>query len=186
MSKVELKPNTVLMPVPVALVTCVGADERPNIITLAWVGTVASVPPQLSISIRASRFSHALIKESSEFVLNIPGENLLKETDGCGCLSGRDVYKFDEFNLTPEKATKVKAPLIKECPIAMECKVTQVLNLGSHDMFVAEIIALHAEEEVLSGGKIDASKVHPIAYCAHDYWSLKEKIGTYGFSAKAN
>lgn len=184
MAKTELKPNTVLMPVPVVLVTVAGKNDRANIITLAWVGTVSSVPPMISISIRPSRFSHDLIKKSGDFVANIPSEDLILQTDGCGSISGRDVYKFDHFNLTPEKATQVKAPLIKECSVSMECRVKHMLELGSHDMFVAEIIALHADENVLSGGKIDASKVKPLAYAPHDYWSLKDKIGTYGFSQK--
>ena len=184
MSKKEIKPNTLLMPVPVTLATVNDENDRPNIITLAWVGTVASMPPQVSISIRKSRYSYKPVLESKEFGLNIPGEDLLVQTDGCGSVSGRDVNKFEEFELTPVKASIIKAPLIKECPINMECKVNQVLELGSHDMFVAEIVALHADEEVLTEGRIDAAKVKPMAYCPHDYWSLREKIGTYGFSQK--
>ncbi len=185
MAKKEIKANTLLMPVPVTLVTALDENGRPNIITLAWVGTVASVPPQISISIRKSRYSHKPVKDNREFVLNIPGENLLVETDACGSVSGRDVHKFEEFNLTPTEASVVKAPLIEECPINMECKISDILELGSHDMFVAEIVAMHANEEVLSDGRVNASKMRPIAYCPHDYWSLKEKIGTYGFSQKS-
>ncbi len=184
MEKKELKPNTALMPVPVTLVSAIDEEGRPNIITLAWVRIVASVPPQISISIRESRFSHGLIMKSKEFVLNIPGIDLLRKTDICGSVSGRDVQKFEEYNFTALKATKVKAPLIKECPINMECKVSETLELGSHTMFVAEILALHADEEILTDGKIDPAKAKPIAYAPHDYWSIKEKIGTYGFSQK--
>ena len=184
MSKVQLKPNTNLMPVPVVLVTVQGADEKPNIITLAWVGIVSSAPPQLSISIRQSRFSFALVKSSKEFVVNIPNEDLLYKTDGCGSLSGRDDDKFKEFSLTPVAAKKVKAPLIQECPVNLECKVVNMLDLGSHTMFIAEIAAVHADDDVVKDGKIDTAKVRPIGYSPHEYWSLKEKIGTYGFSQK--
>jgi len=184
MAKVELKPNTVLMPVPVTLVTCNDKDGNPNIITLAWVGTVSSVPPQVSISIRPSRFSYGLIKKTGEFALNIPNEDLLLQADGCGSTSGKDVNKFEQFNLTPKAATQIKAPLIEECPVNMECKVIKSLDLGSHEMFIAEIIALHVDESVLTDGRIDAAKVKPIAYCPHDYFNLKEQIGTYGFSQK--
>ncbi|RJQ31925.1 MAG: flavin reductase family protein [Actinobacteria bacterium] len=184
MAKVSINPTTLLMPVPVVMVTAADKDNKPNIITLAWVGTVCSDPPMVSISIRPSRFSNNLIKQSQEFVVNIPDESLLRQTDKCGVISGKDFDKFDEVGLTALDADKVSAPLIKECPINIECKVKRVIELGAHDMFIGEILAVHADKEVVSGSSVDISKAMPVAYCPHEYWSLKEKIGKYGFSAK--
>ncbi len=183
MAKQELKPTTALFPVPTVLVTTCGKDEN-NIITLAWVGTVCSEPPKIGISIRPSRYSYGLLKKCKEFVVNTPSEDLLIKTDRAGILSGRDIDKFTQIGLTPLKSKKVKPPLIKECPINMECKLEQVIPLGAHDLFIGEIVALHADDNVITGKKIDVSRVRPIAYAAHEYWNLKEKIGTYGFSAK--
>lgn len=183
MTKTELRPATILMPVPTVLVTTCNT-EQDNIITLAWVGTVCSEPPMVGISIRPSRYSHDLLEDCKEFVVNIPSEEILVKTDRAGVLSGRDVNKFTQIGLSPLKATKVKPPLIDECPINLECKVVQKLELGSHDLYLGEIVAMHASENVVVEGKIDVSRVRPIAFCGHEYWNLKEKIGTYGFSAK--
>lgn len=182
MAKTELTPTTALMPVPAVLVTTCNNDQD-NIITLAWVGTVCSTPPQIGISIRPSRYSHGLLEDCKEFVVNIPSEDLLVKTDRAGILSGRDVNKFTQIGLSPLKATKVAPPLIEECPINMECKLVQKISLGSHDFFIGEIITMHVDDNALSNNKIDVSRIRPIAYCGHEYWNLKEKIGTYGFSA---
>lgn len=185
MAKKQLKPYEALYPVPVVLVSCQGKGLKPNIITIAWAGTVCSVPPVLSISIRPSRYSHKIIKETSEFVVNIPDEKYIAQTDYCGITSGKDIDKFKNTKFTPVPASIVKAPLIKECPVNIECKVNDVINMGTHDMFLAEIVAVNADEEVLSStGGIDYSKVKPIVYNQGQYWSLNKRIGEYGFSRK--
>lgn len=180
-----IKKGTYLFPTPAAMVSCAGAGTSPNIITLAWVGVVCSEPPIVSISVRPSRHSHRLIKESSEFVVNIPRENQLRELDFCGMASGRDVDKFAKLGLTPLAGSQVAAPLIKECPVNLECRVIDVKSLGTHDLFLGEIVAVHMDEEVMNDkGDIDISRLRPIAYCpqAAQYWSLKETIGKYGFT----
>ncbi|MGE5422618.1 MAG: flavin reductase family protein [Ignavibacteriales bacterium] len=184
--KIEKRPATLLYPVPVVLVSCIGHEGTANIITIAWVGTVCSDPPMLSISIRPSRYSHKLITETREFVVNIPSADILDATDYCGIVSGRDVDKFTVTGLTPEPASKVKAPLIKECPMNMECVVRQILNLGAHDMFIAEIVAVHQEEEVLdSHGHLDVQKARPVVYNgAGQYWGGHECLATYGYAKK--
>jgi len=184
MPKRILKPSAALFPVPVVLVTCQGKEGKPNIITIAWAGVVCSEPPMISISVRPGRHSHGLIKESGEFVVNIPSAAMLRTTDFCGTVSGRKVDKFKEARLTPLPANKVRAPLIKECPVNLECQVHHSMLLGTHEIFIGEVVALHADGEVLEGNAIDMGKVNPLAYGApeHDYWSIKEKVGTYGFS----
>lgn len=185
MSKVEVKPTTMALPVPLVMATCADGDGKSNIITLAWVGNVCSEPPMIGISVRPPRHSHALIKESGEFVVNIPSTSLAREVDYCGVASGRDVDKFKETGLTAVPGSKVGAPLIKECPINIECKVSQIVSLGTHDLFIGEVVAVHVDEEVLIGqARIDVEKADPLAYAAHEYWSLKEKVGSYGFTAK--
>jgi flavin reductase (DIM6/NTAB) family NADH-FMN oxidoreductase RutF len=183
MAKLEVNPSTCLYPVPVALVTCRREGETPNIITIAWVGTVCSDPPMLSISIRPTRYSHGIVKETGEFVVNIPDEPLLRVTDVCGVVSGRDEDKFALTGLTAEPASKVGAPLIAECPVSIECKTTEVLSLGVHDMFVAEIVAVHVAETVAGdGGRWDFDGAAPICFCKGEYRGLGAKIGSYGYS----
>ena len=183
MSKRMLKPTAALYPVPVVLVTC--GREKPNIITLAWAGTVCSEPPMLSISVRPSRFSHHIIVQEREFVVNIPSRDLLEATDYCGVVSGSKVDKFAATGLTPLPATKVGAPLIAECPVNIECRVLHMLHLGTHDMFVATIEAVHANEEVLDAkGNIDYALAKPFAYLPRNYWAIGEEIAKYAFTAK--
>ena len=181
--KVKTNPGSALFPCPVSLITCVGSDSLPNIITLAWVGVVCSQPPTLGIGVRPSRHSHQLIEESGEFVVNIPDENILNETDYCGRVSGRDVDKFAETKLTAIPAEKVKAPLIKECPVNIECVVKQKISLGSHHLFLGEVVRVHVNQDILNTEeKIDFTKVKPIVYNRGEYWSLAQKIGVHGFS----
>lgn len=181
MSKVHIEPQTALFPLPVILVTCVDSAGKPNIITLAWTGIVCSEPPMLSISIRPHRYSYNLIKEQREFVVNIPTAEIMKETDICGTVSGRDVDKFKLTKLTPEKAKVVKPPLIKECPVNLECRVKSSMKLGTHEMFISEILAVHVEESVTTSAEsIDYSKAKPFTYNQGEYWTLGEKIGFYG------
>jgi len=181
--KIKKKPYTALFPCPVVLATCVDSEGEPNIITLAWAGTVCSEPPMVGLGIRPSRHSHKLITDSREFVVNIPTAKILKETDYCGVTSGRDVDKFSETNLTPERADKVKAPLIRECPVNLECRLKSVVPLGAHDLFIGEIVQVHIDQDILDEkGHIDFKKADPFVYNVGEYWSLKKKIGIYGYS----
>ncbi|MDD5073293.1 MAG: flavin reductase family protein [Candidatus Omnitrophica bacterium] len=185
MAKKEIKGDVALFPLPVVLVTCVGKNGKPNIITLAWAGVVCSEPPMVSISIRPHRHSHPLIKETGEFTVNIPTSDIMKETDICGMVSGRDTDKFALTKLTPEPATHVKSPLIKECPVNLECKVKSAMLLGTHEVFLAEVVAVHIDESVMTEtGRIDYAKAKPFSYNWGEYWSVKEKIGHYGCSKK--
>jgi len=180
-----VKTGTYLFPTPTAMVSCAGDKTAANIITIAWIGVVCSEPTILSVSIRPGRHSYSLIKQTGEFVVNIPSESQLAALDFCGVASGRDVDKFKELGLTAIPASKVSAPLIKECPVNLECKVIDIRKLGTHDMFLGEVVAVHMNEEVMNEkGNIDISRLQPIAYCpqAAEYWSLKQAIGTYGFT----
>jgi len=182
--KIERAPATVLAPVPAVLVTVAGGDKG-NIITIAWVGTVCSTPPMVSISVRPSRYSHELLCENREFVVNMPRASQVEPVDYCGVVSGRDVDKWQATGFTPLPATKVGAPLIAECPVNLECVVRHQLTLGAHDLFIGEIVATHFDEEVLdSRGHPDNAALEALAYNNGDYWSLGEKVGSYGFSAK--
>jgi flavin reductase (DIM6/NTAB) family NADH-FMN oxidoreductase RutF len=187
MPKKFTEPQTMLIPMPVVMVSCQKKGEKPNIITIAWSGIACSEPPMITIAIRKGRFSHGIISESREFVVNIITENLLTQTDYCGTTSGRGVDKFKETKLTPIKGTKVNAPLIKECPINLECVVKNTLSLGSHALFIGEIVAAHIDSEYLDDrGKPDIDKLKPVAYCtkAQQYWGLSHPLGTYGYIKK--
>ena len=181
--KVKMKPYTALFPCPVVLVTCVDSTGKPNIITLAWAGTVCSEPPAVGLGIRPSRYSYKLIENSKEFVVNIPTAKIIKETDYCGVTSGRDTDKFSETKLTPEKADKVKAPLIRECPVNTECTLKNIVSLGAHDLFIGEIVQVHIDQDILDDkGNIDIKKADPFTYNQGEYWNLHKKLGTYGYS----
>lgn len=183
MSKVTWKPGTMIYPVPAAMITCGSEPENYNIITIAWTGTINTAPAMTYISVRKERHSYNLIKESSEFVINLTTEALVHPTDFCGVRSGRDVNKFEVTGLTPEPATHVKAPLIKESPVNIECRVTQVIELGSHDMFMAEVLAVHADEAYFDEkGKFHLDKSRPICYSHGAYFGLGDQLGTFGYS----
>src|SRR3989338_5310643 len=176
MNKTVLKPYEALYPVPVVLVTCVGKNGKPNIITIAWAGVVCSSPPCVSISVRPSRHSFGLIKQSGEFVVNIPTEKHLRETDYCCTVSGKNADKFKDTKFTPLPAKKVKPPLIKECPVNIECRVKSFTDLGAHHMFIAEVLSVNADEDILTSfGGIDYSKTSPIVYNQGQYWSLNKR-----------
>jgi flavin reductase (DIM6/NTAB) family NADH-FMN oxidoreductase RutF len=184
MTKTLLKAGTQLYPNPAILASC-GPVDKPNIITLAWVGTVCSSPPMLSIGVRPSRYSNGLIKASNEFVINVPTAAMVRVTDYCGQVSGRDVDKFASTNLHAEPATAVGTVTIVECPLNIECRVTQVMALGSHDLFLAEVLAVQASPAILgSKGNVDLGKADPLAFGNNQYWSLGKLLGTYGFSVK--
>lgn len=183
--KVKKNPWTALFPCPVVLVTCLDSNGKPNIITLAWVGTVCSDPPMMGLGIRPQRHSYGLIEDSGEFVVNIPTKHILKETDLCGMVSGKDVDKFTETGLTAEPAEIVKPPLIRECPVNMECVVRKKIPLGVHHLFLGEVVCVHVDQDILDQeGRINFKKASPFVYNQREYWSLYRKIGTYGFSKK--
>ncbi|MDH5771295.1 MAG: flavin reductase family protein [Candidatus Bathyarchaeota archaeon] len=181
--KVRKSPWTALFPCPVVLVTCVDSDGKPNIITLAWAGVVCSDPPVLGLGIRPHRHSYGLIEDAGEFVVNIPTTEILEETDFCGMVSGRDVDKFSETGLTAEPAKEVKPPLIRECPVNIECVLKKKIPLGVHHLFLGEVVRVHVDQDVLDkNGRIDFTKVSPFVYNQGEYWSLYQKIGVHGFS----
>jgi len=183
---VQLKPGTLLAPVPAVMVSCARKGEKPNIVTLAWVGTVNSEPPMCSISVRKERFSHDIIRDSGEFVINLCGQDNLADTDFCGVKSGRDVDKFAERHLTPAAVPGFTAPAIAECPLYLACKTEQVLELGSHDLFIGRVVSMGVQEELLDqNGKIDLQKAKLVAYSHGVYQALGPALGFFGYSVAA-
>lgn len=183
MAKQLWKPSTLLNPVPAVMVTCIDNNGKPNIITLAWAGTINSEPPMLSISVRKERYSYSLIKDKGQFVVNLTTRKLARAADFCGVKSGRDIEKFEAVKLTPEKASMVDVPLIKESPVNIECIVKDIIELGSHDMFIAQIAAVSVEEGLLDEkGKLCLSKADLICYSHGEYWSLEKPLGYFGYS----
>lgn len=173
-----MNPGTVLVPCPVVLLSVAGED-RPNIITLSWAANVCSKPPMIVVGIRPERHSYNLVKDAGEFVLNIPSSDQIEGTEFAGTKSGRDYDKFTEGGFTSEPAAKVNAPMVKECPINIECKTTQIIPLGSHDLFVAEVVAVHVNESTLNEkGRFDASKTSLFTYLPLNgqYWTLGKQI----------
>ncbi|MFW9787883.1 MAG: flavin reductase family protein [Candidatus Thorarchaeota archaeon] len=169
-----MNPGTAVVPCPVVLLSVAG-EVKPNIITLSWVANVCSKPPTVVVGIRSERHSYGLVKKAGEFVLNIPSLEQFAGTEFAGTKSGRDHDKFAECGFTPEPATKVSAPMIKECPINIECKTNQVIPLGTHDLFVAEVVAVHIDESTLTEkGRFDASKTSLFTYLSLNgqYWTL--------------
>ncbi len=184
MRKVTLERAAFLVPAPVLLLSSMGEDGSMNIMTLSWAGVACQTPPMVSVAVRPERFSYDLVRGTGEFVLNIPPASLLRTVDFCGVTSGRDVIKFVEARLTPLPGLKVRAPLIQECPVNLECVVRTSLVLGSHVLFLAEVVALHADDEVVENGGVIMGRVAPLAYdpFGADYWSLKEVVAHQGFS----
>jgi len=183
MTRIVKRPSTALYPVPVVLVTCVDPAGKPNIITLAWAGTVCSSPPMVGIGVRPSRYSHDLIRDSAEFVVNLPSASIAQAVDYCGIVSGADVTKFEATGLTPLPASKVRPPLIAECPVNLECRVTQAIPLGAHTLFLGEIVAVQTDQAVLDeAGSLDVILAQPIAFVDGEYWTLGDRLGSYGFS----
>lgn len=184
MSKVQWKSGTFIYPIPAVMVSC-GTMEESNIITVAWTGILNTNPAMCYISVRPERYSHNIIKENGEFAINLTTRQLAYATDWCGVKSGRDVDKFKEMKLTKERANIIKAPLIKECPVSVECKVKEIVPLGSHDMFVAEIVAIDADEKYIDEkGAFDIGKCDLIAYANGGYYPLESKIGKFGYSVQ--
>ena len=184
MAKLQWKPGTLLAPAPPALVSC-GTMEEHTVLTAAWTGIVNSEPPMTYVSIRPQRHSHSIIKEKGEFVINLPTEAIVKATDLCGVKSGRDVDKFALAGLTAEPSNLVAAPGIAECPISLECKVREVTHLGSHDMFLADIVAVDVDPKYVDEkGALHMEKAGLLAYAHGTYFGLGKQLGTFGFSVR--
>ncbi len=184
MSRAIWKPGTFLYPVPAAMITS-GDMENSNIMTVAWTGILNTNPAMVYISVRPERYSYNLIKKSGEFVINLTTEELAFATDWCGVRSGAQYDKFKEMKLTKEKANFVKCPLIKESPVSVECKVKEIRELGSHHMFIAEVLSIDADDKYIDkNGAFDISKCDLIAYANGGYYSLDKKIGKFGYSVQ--
>ena len=184
MSKVTWKSGTFIYPLPAVMVSC-GTMEESNIITVAWTGIINTDPAMCYISVRPTRHSYEMIKKTGEFVINLTTKDLAYETDWCGVKTGAKVDKFKEMKLTKEKANFVNCPMIKESPVSVECKVKEIRELGSHHMFVAEILGINADEKYINeNGAFDISKCDLIAYSNGNYYSLGKKIGRFGFSVQ--
>ncbi len=182
--------GNMLYPLPAVLVSCGnyngdGDTSHSNLITVAWCGTVCSDPAMVFISVRPSRFSHDIIKRFGEFVINLTTEAIVSQTDKAGVLSGKDVDKFQRCKLTPAKADQVSCPLVLESPVNIECRVTQMIPLGSHDMFLAKVLCVHVDEKLLDQqGKLRLDKAGLIAYSHGTYHALGKSLGTFGFSVR--
>ena len=183
MGRVQLKGGTLLAPVPPALVT-VGSLEEPNVLTVAWTGIICSDPAMTYVSIRPSRHSHGMLKAGGDFVIHLPSASQAKQVDYCGVFTGAKVDKFEKCHFTLLESEHVKAPTIAQCPIALECRVTQVVPLGSHDMFMAEILGVSAHEDLLDDkGKLHMEWANLCAYAHGTYYSIGKELGKFGFSA---
>ena len=183
MAKIKWRGGALIAPVPPVMVSC-GEKEKANIITVAWTGITNTVPPKTYISVRPSRHSYKLIKESGEFVINLTPSALVRAADYCGIYTGAKVDKFAKCKLTKEKASEVSCPLIAESPLSLECKVTDITPLGSHDMFMADIVAVNVDDSLLDAkGKLHLERAGLTAYAHGEYFELGRKIGYFGFSA---
>ena len=185
MAKISFKPGNMLYPLPVVMVSMADRAGKTNIITIAWAGTVCTNPPVVSISVRPERYSYPILKETGEFVINLTTRELAFATDYCGVRSGRDVDKFREMKLTALPAQKVGAPLIGESPVNIECRVSQVIRLGSHDMFLANVEAVHAQEAYMDEkGRFFLDRAQPVVYSHGIYYALGKAVGSFGYSVK--
>ena len=185
MEKETWKAGNMLYPLPAVMVSVSDGEGNDNIITVAWAGTVCTNPPMVSISVRPSRFSYDMLRKTGEFVINLTTEKLAYATDYCGVRSGRDVDKFKETGLTREKADIVQAPMIREAPVSIECKVKEIRELGSHHMFLADIVAVHADEKYMDeNNRFDLNRARPLVYSHGEYLGTGKKLGTFGYSVK--
>ncbi len=184
MSKQTWKPGALLSPVPTAMVTC-GSMEKPNIITIAWTGIINSQPSMTYISVRPNRYSYELIKSSGEFAINLTTASLVRAADYCGVKSGEKTDKFRDMRLTPIPAAQIAAPLIEESPVSIECRVTEIKELGSHHMFIANVLCVDVDDRYVdSKGKLMLHKCSLVAYSHGEYFELGKRLGTFGFSVK--
>lgn len=186
MAKLKWKGGALVAPVPPAMISCGSeADGTSNIITVAWTGIVNTVPPKTYISVRPSRHSYGIIKESGEFAINLTTASLVRHADFCGIYTGAKVNKFEKCGLTTEKASEISCPLIAESPLSLECRVTDVIPMGSHDMFLADIVAVDVDEALVDkDGKLHLDKAGLVAFAHGEYFALGEKLGTFGYSVK--
>ena len=186
MAKIKWKGGALTAPVPPAMITCGSEKEgNSNIITIAWTGIVNTIPPKTYISVRPSRHSYSIIKESGEFAINLTSEKLVKAADYCGIYTGAKVNKFEKCELTKEEATEISCPIIAESPLSLECRVTDIIELGSHHMFLADIVAVDVDERLINkDGKLCLEKANLCAFAHGEYFSLGEKLGYFGFSTK--
>lgn len=184
--KQDWRPGTMIYPLPAAMISCGSSPDEYNIITVSWVGTICSDPPMCYISVRPSRHSHEIIKRTGEYVINLTTEALARATDWCGVRSGRDYNKFDEMKLTAGKATLLEAPLIEESPVCIECRVKEIIPLGSHDMFISEVVNVKADDQYLDPvtGRFDMQQAGLLAYSHGHYYGLGKKIGKFGWSVE--
>ena len=184
MCKVTWKSGTFEYPIPAAMVSC-GTMEKSNIITVAWTGVINTNPAMVYISVRPERYSYDIIKKSKEFVINLTNEQLAYATDWCGVKSGKDFDKFEKMHLTKQEASVVKCPMIEEAPVSIECRVKEIKKLGSHDMFIADVLAINADEKYFDKkGSFDISKCNLIAYANGGYYLLGKKVGKFGYSVQ--
>ena len=186
MTKVSFKGSAMLNPVPVVLVTSRNKEGKNNVFTVGWVGTACTHPPMITISIRPERLSYEYIKETKEFVVNLPPKSLVREVDFCGVRSGKTIDKIEHLNLTLEDSDMIKAPIIKECPVALECKLKEIIPLGSHDLFLAQVLSVRVDESLIdSNGKIHFEKGDLMCYSHGEYFPIPQKpIGKFGFSVQ--
>jgi len=184
MGKITWKPGTFVYPIPAVMVSC-GTMEKSNIITVAWTGIINTNPAMVYISVRPTRYSYNLIKDQGEFVINLTTKSLTRATDWCGVKSGANVDKFKEMKLHKEKASIVKCPMIQESPVSVECKVKEIKELGSHTMFMAEVVAINVDEKYIDNkGAFDITKCDLMAYANGNYLAMGKKLGKFGFSVK--
>ena len=186
MSKVSFKPGTMIYPLPAVMVSCGETPEEYNIITIGWVGTICSEPPMCYISVRKSRLSHEIISKTKSFVINLTTKELAKATDWCGVKSGRDFDKFKEMKLTPIKASVVNAPMIMESPLNIECEVVEIKELGSHDMFIAKVVNINADDKLINPktNSFELEKANLLTYSHGKYYTIGEKLGFFGYSVQ--
>ena len=175
-----------IYPLPAVMVSCGSSEEEYNIITASWVGTICSNPPMCYVSIRPERHSHDIIRRNMEFVINITTEELARQTDWCGVRSGKNFNKFQEMNLTPGKSSVITAPIIEESPLCIECRVKEILSLGSHDMFIANVVNVQADEKYIDPetGRLNLEKAHLLMYAHGNYYGMGEHIGKFGWSVE--
>ena len=184
MAKIKWRGGALLAPAPPALVTC-GDMEKSNALAVAWTGIINTVPPKTYISVRPGRYSYSMIKESGEFVINLTSADMIKALDGCGMLTGAKVDKFKKFGLEKQEASEVKCPLVAQSPLALECRVTDIIELGSHHMFLADVVAVDVEEDLIDqNGKLRLDKANLAAFAHGEYFALGKKIGDFGFSVR--
>lgn len=186
MTKISFKGSAMLNPVPSVLITSQNKEGKINVFTVGWIGTACTKPPMITAAIRPERLSYEYIKETGEFVVNLPSKDMVKTVDFCGVRSGKNIDKIEHCNLTLEQSEKVKVPSIKQCPVSLECKVKTITPLGSHDLFLAEVLAIHVEENLLDeNGKIHLEKANLICYSHGEYFSLNSKaLGKFGYSVQ--